>query len=159
MRPAFFVVVASIFGESALAATPADRITATHFPAYAIQREAGAFRVVLNIVVKSASSEGETGVADFSINVRFPDGHVVSQECADEEYLFENGALDFAPYPEESCTGEFVAAMNAKFGREVVKSPISLRYNAAENSLLFNAVGGVDVVIPAVAPVPKGRLL
>lgn len=159
MRSAFFVVAASIFGDSAFAATPADRITATHFPAYAVDREAGDFRVVLNIVVKRASIGQETGVADFSINVRFPDGHVVSQECVDEEYLYDDESMLFDPYEEENCTSEFVAAMNAKFGRAVVKSPIVLKYNAADNSLVFNAVARVDVVIPAVSPVPKGRLL
>jgi|LauGreDrversion4_2_1035121.scaffolds.fasta_scaffold185350_1 hypothetical protein len=165
MRSAFFVVVASIFGDSAFAATPADHVTGTHYPAYGTDRDAGAFRVTLNIVVKGALDADNIGRADFSINVRFPDGKVVDRVCANEEYLFEDGSMLFNPYDEPgNCTGEFVAAMNAKFRAmgattDVVSSPISLAYTPDENSLTFNAIGGVNVEIPATTPVPKAAVL
>ena len=165
MRSAFFVVAAVIFGDIAHAAAPADKITATHYPAYGVTKDAGGFRVVVNIVVKTPSIDEEPGEADFAIRVRFPDGTEVAQECANEEYVFADGKMEFAPFEEEpSCTADFVEAMNAKFRSmgavgDTVRKPVALEYNATEDFLLFNSIARAEVQIPAVAPVPKGRLL
>jgi hypothetical protein len=164
MRSAFFVVAASIFGDIAHAATPADRITGTHYPAYGITNDAGAFKINVNIVVKTAATDEDAGLADFSIKVTFPDGSEVGQDCADEEYLFESESMLFAPY-NDGCTKDFIDAMNANFrsvlgaANDIVNAPIALGYNAESNTLTFKAIGGVAVAIPAIAPVPKRRLL
>ena len=166
MRSAFFVVAAVIFGDIANAAAPADRITSTHYPAYSISKDAGHFKVNVSIVVKSPGSDEEPGLADFSIQVTFPGGTVVGKVCADEEYLFEKQSMLFAPFEgEPSCTLEFVQAMNAEFRAvmgatsETVKAPITLQYDMESDSLHFKAIGNIDVEIPSVAAVPKGRLL
>ena len=166
MRSAFFVVAAVIFGDIAHAATPAERITATHYPSYTISKDAGSFKVNVSIVVKSPATDDDPGLADFSIKVRFPDGSEVGQDCSDEEYAYENSTMLFAPFDgEASCTLDFINAMNDQFSavmgatEKTVKAPIALGYSAETNSLSFNAIGGIRVVIPAGSPVPKGRLL
>jgi|LauGreDrversion4_2_1035121.scaffolds.fasta_scaffold271971_1 hypothetical protein len=166
MRSAFFVVAASIFGDSILAASPADHINDTHYPAYSVNTEAGTFRVKVDIVVKEGcDNDAGVGKADFAITVTFPDTTAVEQICNDEEYLFENGSMVFAPFDgEPSCTMDFVDGMNRQFASmgvtgNVVKAPIELKFNAGSNFLIFDAVAAASVRIPAVAMVPRVRLL
>jgi hypothetical protein len=173
MRSAFFVLAASIFANLASAVTPAapsDRITATHYPAYAESKEVGGFNVAVSIVVKKAYvNDEDTGRADFKITVTFPltadgkkGGQTVAAKCDNEEYIFVDGSIEMSPF-DEGCTDDFIKAMNTAFvanGARTgpVKSPIRLPYDNKANTLEFNAIAGARFVIPASAPVKKGQI-
>ncbi len=151
--------------RSNMATSPADHINDTHYPAYSVNTVAGIFRVKIDIVVKDGcDNDAGVGKADFAITVTFPDTTAVEQICNDEEYIYENGAMVFAPFDgERSCTMDFIDGMNRQFASmgaasDVVKAPIELKFNAGSNFLTFDAVAGASVRIPAVAMVPRVRL-
>jgi len=170
MRSVFFVLAASFFAHSASAASPSDHISSTHFPSYATHTNIAGFTIIVGIVVKKAYVDDEDlGSADFTISVEFPvvrggnGGQVVAMECPDEAFLFEEGAMLFAPFEDDvvsRCTVEFIRQMNAAFvangaAQGPVVAPIALPYDPEANTLEFSAISRVKIVIPAGEPVPK----
>ena len=170
MRSAFFIAAASIFASQASAASPSDQITSASYPTWVSAQAVAGFTVDVKIIVKKGYVNYEdTGRADFDISVTFPvtpagtGGQTVVAKCEDEEFIFEEGAMMMSPFDDETCTGQFVIDMNTAFiangvKRAPVASPITLPFDPRANTLVFNAIGGANFIIPAGKPVKRSEV-
>lgn len=120
------------------------------FPVYQTALEEDMFTLSVRIVVRTAPVGETPGVADFEIAVTLPNGEKVTGDCPGAEYFFDNGAMGFDPYNEDtSCTGEFRVAMNTAVGSDednkLVTAPIELAWNSESNYLTANIGKEIDI--------------
>lgn len=150
----------SALANSASAADPLiDALSGN--PIFASSTDNAAFSMNAQVeIVNAPRANGDEGMADFTIDVGVnmvlngnPHHFQAQALCENEVFLFEDGALLFAPYSDDSeigaCTRGFIDQLNAGFGATAVVSPISLAIADSGNSLIFNFIG---------AQIPLARL-
>lgn len=139
-----FIAVSAFAVASAVG--PADLIGSEGFPVFEQHLDTPAVKLDVRIVVKSGPSGDDAGTADFNISVTLPGDEPVAAVCPGAEYFFDDGAMTFDPYGEdESCTGRFRVALNAKLGGAIVPAPIPLTWTAATRTLSVSIVAPVDI--------------
>ena len=139
-------LVAAISAVS-IASGPASLIKNNmFFPVYETALEEDMFTLSVRIVVRTTPFGDHPGEADFKIAVTLPNGEKVTGDCPGAEYFFDNGAMGFDPYDEDtSCTGKFRVAMNTAVGGDLVTAPIELAWNSESNYLTANIRKQIDI--------------
>lgn len=108
------------------------------------------FTLYVRIVVRTTPVGDRPGKADFNIAVTLPNGEKVTGDCPGAEYFFDDGAMGFDPYNEDtSCTGEFRVAVNTAVGsdedKKLVTAPIELAWNSESNYLTAKIGEQIDI--------------